>query len=76
MDSNTKNNDGIIAKLIEWSINNKYMVILLTLALIGGGIWAVFNTPVDAFPDLSDVQVIIYTEYPGQGPRIVSLWYM
>ena len=72
MVTNDKNKDGVIAKLIEWSINNKYMVILLTLALIGGGIWAMMNTPVDAFPDLSDVQVIIYTKYPGQGPQIVE----
>lgn len=64
--------EGLIAKLIEWSINNKVMVIILTAALIFGGIWAVINTPVDALPDLSDVQVIILTEYPGQGPRIVE----
>jgi len=64
--------DGFIAKLIEWSINNKFMVIILTLALIGGGIWALKNIPVDAQPDLSDVQVIIFTEYPGQGPQIVE----
>lgn len=66
------NKDRFIAKLIEWSINNKFMVIILTAALIGGGIWAVENTAVDALPDLSDVQVIIYTEFPGQGPRIVE----
>ncbi len=64
--------EGLIQKLIEWSINNKFLVILFTAALILGGIWAVFNTNVDAIPDLSDVQVIIYTEYPGQGPRIVE----
>jgi len=64
--------DGAIAKLIEWSINNKFIVIFLTIALIGGGIWALTSIPVDAFPDLSDVQVIIYTEYPGQGPQIVE----
>ncbi len=64
--------DGFIAKLIEWSINNKFMVIMLTVALIGGGIWALKNIPVDAQPDLSDVQVIIFTEYPGQGPQIVE----
>ncbi|MBU2492715.1 MAG: CusA/CzcA family heavy metal efflux RND transporter [Bacteroidetes bacterium] len=58
--------------MIEWSINNKFMVIILTAALIGGGIWSVQNTAVDAIPDLSDVQVIIYTEYAGQGPRIVE----
>jgi copper/silver efflux system protein len=64
--------DGAIAKLIEWSLNNKFIVIFLTLALIGGGIWALTSIPVDAFPDLSDVQVIIYSKYPGQGPQIVE----
>jgi copper/silver efflux system protein len=64
--------ESFISKLIEWSINNKFMVIILTAALIGGGIWAIKNTAVDAIPDLSDVQVIIYTEYPGQGPQIVE----
>ncbi|MBL1214107.1 MAG: efflux RND transporter permease subunit [Ignavibacteriae bacterium] len=62
----------MITKIIERSINNKFMVIMMTLALILGGIWAVKNTSIDAIPDLSDVQVIIYTEYPGQGPRIVE----
>jgi len=64
--------DGMIAKLIEWSINNKFMVILMTAVLIAGGIWSIKNIPIDAQPDLSDVQVIIFTEYPGQGPRIVE----
>ncbi|MBU1101317.1 MAG: CusA/CzcA family heavy metal efflux RND transporter [Bacteroidetes bacterium] len=58
--------------MIEWSVNNKFIVIVLTLGLIFGGIWAVKNTSVDAIPDLSDVQVIIFTEYPGQGPQIVE----
>ena len=64
--------DGIIAKIIEWSINNKTLVIIFTVALIFGGVWAIQNTAVDAIPDLSDVQVIIFTKYPGQGPRIVE----
>lgn len=72
MVTGSSNKDGLIAKLIEWSINNKLMVVVLTAALIFGGIWAVSNTYVDALPDLSDVQVIILTEYPGQGPRIVE----
>jgi Cu(I)/Ag(I) efflux system membrane protein CusA/SilA len=72
MVSGTSGKENLISKLIEWSINNKFIVIIMTIALIGGGIWAVFNTSVDAIPDLSDVQVIIYTEYPGQGPRIVE----
>ncbi len=62
----------MLGKIIEWCINNKFMVILGTLVLIGLGIYSMLNTPVDAIPDLSDVQVIIYTEYPGQAPRIVE----
>ena len=72
MTTSDQNKDGLIAKLIEWSINNKFLVIIFTLALIGAGIWAVMSTKVDAIPDLSDVQVIITTDYPGQGPRIVE----
>ncbi len=72
MTADNVSKDGAIAKVIEWSLNNKFIVIFLTLALIGGGIWALTSIPVDAFPDLSDVQVIIYTEYPGQGPQIVE----
>lgn len=72
MISSDQNKDGLIAKLIEWSINNKFLVIIFTIALILLGIWAVSTTKVDAIPDLSDVQVIIITEYPGQGPRIVE----
>jgi len=64
--------DGLISKLIEWSINNKFLVIIFTLFLIGAGYWSLRNTAIDAIPDLSDVQVIIYTEYPGQGPQIVE----
>jgi len=62
----------MIAKLIDWCIRNRAMVLLLTLFLIVAGVWAVFNIKVDAIPDLSDVQVIIYTEYTGQAPQIVE----
>ena len=62
----------MIEKIIEWSINNKFMVILATVFVIFGGIFAMLNTPLDAIPDLSDVQVIIYTEYPGQAPQVVE----
>ena len=72
MVTSNQNKDGMIGKLIEWSINNKFMVIIFTIALILIGIWSMLNTPVDAIPDLSDVQVIIYTDYQGQGPRIVE----
>ncbi|MBU4054886.1 MAG: efflux RND transporter permease subunit, partial [Proteobacteria bacterium] len=59
----------MLKKIIEWSINNKFMVILATLFLIAWGMYSLYNIPVDAIPDLSDVQVIIYTEFPGQSPR-------
>ena len=62
----------MLEKIIEFSIRNKFLVILATLFLIGIGIYSMLTTPVDAIPDLSDVQVIIYTEFPGQSPRIVE----
>ena len=72
MTTSDQNKDGLIVKIIEWSINNKMLVIILTAALILAGIWALKNTAIDAIPDLSDVQVIIFTDYPGQGPQIVE----
>ena len=62
----------MLAHLIEWSARNRLMVILVTLLVAVAGIWATLNTPVDAIPDLSDVQVIVNTSYPGQGPQIVE----
>lgn len=62
----------MLEKIIEWSIRNKYMVVLLTAFMVIGGIYALKNTPLDAIPDLSDVQVIIFTEYPGQAPQVVE----
>ena len=62
----------MLKKIIELSINNKLIVILFTLFAVGWGVWAVYRTPLDAIPDLSDVQVIIYTEYPGQAPQVVE----
>lgn len=62
----------MLQKIIEWSVNNKFMVILAVLFLIGWGVYSMLSIPIDAIPDLSDVQVIIYTEYPGQSPRIVE----
>jgi Cu(I)/Ag(I) efflux system membrane protein CusA/SilA len=62
----------MIEKIIEGSIKNKFIVILAMLFVIIGGIIAMLNTPLDAIPDLSDVQVIIYTEYPGQAPQVVE----
>jgi copper/silver efflux system protein len=62
----------MLEKLIEWSIHNKFIVILLTLFTVVAGIYSLQNTPIDALPDPSDVQVIIYTEYPGQAPQVVE----
>jgi Cu(I)/Ag(I) efflux system membrane protein CusA/SilA len=62
----------MIGKVIAWSIHNKFLVILATLLVIAGGILALRSIPLDAIPDLSDVQVIVMTEYPGQGPEVVE----
>ncbi len=58
--------------IIDWSARNRFLVILVTLFITLAGIYAVIKTPLDALPDLSDVQVIIYTEYPGQAPQVVE----
>ncbi len=62
----------MIAEIIRWSVNNRFLVLLLTAILIGWGIYSIKNTPLDAIPDLSDVQVIIKTSYPGQAPQVVE----
>ncbi len=62
----------MIAKLIRWSIANRFLVLLATLMVSAWGVYSVLRTPLDALPDLSDVQVIIRTTYPGQAPRIVE----
>jgi Cu(I)/Ag(I) efflux system membrane protein CusA/SilA len=58
--------------LIDWSARNRFLVVLATLFVVLAGIYAAVKTPLDALPDLSDVQVIIYTEYPGQAPQVVE----
>ena len=62
----------MIVKIIDWSLQNRFLVLLLTAMLIAWGIFSVKNIPLDAIPDLSDVQVIIKTTYPGQAPRVVE----
>ncbi|MEQ9568244.1 MAG: efflux RND transporter permease subunit, partial [Pseudomonadales bacterium] len=62
----------MIESIIRWSIANRFFVLLATAILIGLGLFALKNTPVDAIPDLSDVQVIIKTSYPGQAPQVVE----
>ncbi|MFZ1245539.1 MAG: efflux RND transporter permease subunit [Azonexus sp.] len=58
--------------LINWSARNRFLVLLATLFIVIAGIWSVMKTPLDAIPDLSDVQVILYTEFPGQAPQVVE----
>ena len=62
----------MVHRLIRWSLGNPWLVLLLTLGVVIGGVLALLRTPLDAIPDLSDVQVIVYTEYPGQAPQVVE----
>ena len=62
----------MIESIIRWSVSNRFFVLLATILLIGAGAYSLKNTPVDAIPDLSDVQVIIKTSYPGQAPQVVQ----
>lgn len=62
----------MIANLIRWSVSNRFLVLLATLFVVAWGVWSVKTTPIDALPDLSDVQVIIRTPYAGQAPQIVE----
>ncbi|NHH89204.1 efflux RND transporter permease subunit [Pseudoalteromonas sp. MB47] len=62
----------MIAAVIRWSVGNRFFVLLLSLMLAGFGMFSLKNTPVDALPDLSDVQVIVKTSYPGQAPQVVQ----
>lgn len=62
----------MLKHIIEWSVNHKFLVLLGTLAVTLSGIWAMLETPVDAIPDLSDVQVIVMTEWPGQAAELVE----
>jgi Cu(I)/Ag(I) efflux system membrane protein CusA/SilA len=62
----------MIERVIHWSIGNRFLVLLATFIIIALGLFAIRNTPIDALPDLSDVQVIIKTSYPGQSPQVVE----
>ena len=62
----------MLTRLIDFSLRNKFVVIAATMAMVLGGIYALRTIPLDAIPDLSDTQVIIYTEWPGQAPQIVQ----
>lgn len=62
----------MLEKIINWSVRNVFLVLLATLFIVGTGVYSLLKTPLDAIPDLSDVQVIVYTEYPGQAPQVVE----
>src|SRR5688572_20420951 len=62
----------MLERIIEWSVRRKFVVLLTTLAVTLASVWAAVTTPVDAIPDLSDAQVIVMTEWPGQAPQLVE----
>ncbi|MDT8368819.1 MAG: CusA/CzcA family heavy metal efflux RND transporter, partial [Longimicrobiales bacterium] len=62
----------MLRHIIAWSVRNRVLVGIATVALLGSGIWAIATTPVDAIPDLSDVQVIVLTEWEGQAPQVIE----
>jgi len=62
----------MIEKIIEYSARNRIIILMLFALIIAGGIWSVYKTPVDAIPDLSDNQVIVFTDYPGRSPQVVE----
>ena len=62
----------MIAGIIRWSVVNRFLVLMATILLVAAGLWSLARTPLDALPDLSDVQVIIRTTYPGQAPQLVE----
>ena len=62
----------MLSNIIDWSGKNRFLVLLATLFIVLGGVFALLRTPIDALPDLSDVQVIVYTEVPGQAPQVVE----
>ena len=62
----------MLERVIAWSVRNVFLVLLGTLFIVGAGVYSLLKTPLDAIPDLSDTQVIVYTEYPGQAPQVVE----
>ncbi|MEO1088157.1 MAG: efflux RND transporter permease subunit, partial [Acidobacteriota bacterium] len=62
----------MLNRLIEWSLRNQLLVAVAVVLTVVGGVWSIQETRVDAIPDLSDVQVILYTEYPGQAPQVIE----
>src|SRR5260370_28870589 len=62
----------MISRIIAFSARNPFLIILLIVAIIAGGVWAMYHTPLDAIPDLSDVQVIVYTQWEDRSPDIIE----
>ena len=62
----------MIARVIEFSARNPFLIVVLVATILAGGSWAIFNTPLDAIPDLSDVQVIVYTPWEDRSPDIIE----
>lgn len=62
----------MITSIIDASLRNRFLIIIATIIILAAGLWSLKNTPLDAIPDLSDVQVIVFTEYPGQAPQVVE----
>jgi Cu(I)/Ag(I) efflux system membrane protein CusA/SilA len=62
----------MIARIIEISARNRFLIVMLIAAIVASGVWAIYNTPLDAIPDLSDVQVIVYTEWEDRSPDIIE----
>ena len=62
----------MISRVIAYSARNPFLIILLIASIVAGGLWAVYNTPLDAIPDLSDVQVIVYTRWEDRSPDIIE----
>ncbi|MCK8517362.1 efflux RND transporter permease subunit, partial [Methylonatrum kenyense] len=62
----------MIERIIQWSLDNRLLVLLLTGVFVAWGVFSARQTPLDAIPDLSDVQVIVHTEYAGQAPQVVE----
>jgi len=62
----------MIEKIIEYSARNRVIILVIFAMIIAAGVWAVYRTPVDAIPDLSDNQVIVFTDYPGRSPQVVE----
>src|SRR3989304_6843321 len=62
----------MINRIIEYSASHRFLVMLVVFFAVAAGIWSIYNIPLDAIPDLSDPQVIIYTEWPGRSPNIIE----